>query len=134
MLKKLKNCLMKAKNDLAQSYVVMDSVIQPYLFLFDSNIYTDARHFNYKHSKEIDIKQWGDDDWFVQIIYHPGSLLTIHTGYSYLNYGYDRKRYDDIPDKNKLKMAFANVMKSRKIDIKDRMKYTLRNVNILRGV
>lgn len=134
MLKKLKNCFMKAKEDLAQSYIVMDQVIKPYLFLFRSNIYTSSREFNYKHSKELDVKSWGDDDWFVNIIYHPGSLLSIHTGYLYLNFGHERKNYDDIPDKNKIKMAFANVMKSRKIDIKDRMEYTLRNVNILRGV
>lgn len=134
MLKKLKNCFMQAKEDLAQSYIVMDQVIKPYLFLFDSNIYTTSRHFNYKHSKEDNVKSWGDDDWFVHITYHPGSLLTIQTGYLYLNFGHERKNYDDIPDRNKLKMAFANVMKRRKIDIKDRTRYTVRNIDILRGV
>ena len=122
------------KEELAQSYLIMDRVIKPYLFLFDSNIYTDARHFNYRYSREIGIEQWCDDDWFVNIIYHPGSLLTIHTGYRYLNYARAEKQYDKIPDKNKLKMAFANVMKSRKIDIKDEIAYNLRNVDILRGV
>jgi len=132
-LKSLKQKYTQLITDLTHTYNDMDKIIKPFLFLFDSSIYVDSRHFNYNHSEEKGVQQFDSNDWFVSITYHPGNLLLIETGYNTLNIFEQRdSQYDETPEVEKLQAAFRNRIRKINTDKKDKIDHTNSMIALLK--
>jgi hypothetical protein len=107
----------------------MKRFMKKFLFLFNTNPYTDAHEFSYKDQYK--------GKWFANMTYYPSSgSCHINTGTYHpekqIVGGYTQ--FDKPPDINKLQKAIRIVMEQRNKSTEERTQYIKNARNMLGGI